>query len=474
MSLRIAIGTDHGGFEKKNEIRDKLLAQGHFVLDCGTATADPTDYPIYAARVAQAVSHGLADFGAIICRSGTGMAMAANRFSGVRAANVHTAETARLARQHNDANTMVVGCDFLDGDAFALLETFLATEHEGGRHARRVSQMAAFDEWADSPLPTHRVLRHGQSIWIDRSQPGSFTRSVAQQRVEGEGLRGILISGEKQDILDAADALMPVWTNSGGDDGFACMPAPRSETNDAVAIRDAVLETDRSFDQSNLMFAIPNTDAGLAAARELVREGTSLCIAGILTAADFDRAADAAIGGYEDALAAGKPVHGLRVAISVEVGAVDVAVNRRLEEMASKKKTREEVLALLRLEDRAALANCQRLHGRLRETFFGERFRKCAAAGAAPARLLWSGTAAISPDMNPLFYADELIAPYTIGLLGNATYEAFLDGATIVRDRLLQKTGEEDELKALEEAGIDFDEVCAGIRESRAAGELHG
>ncbi len=474
MSLRIAIGTDHGGFEKKNELRDRLGRQGHFVLDCGTATAESTDYPIYASRVARAVSHGVADFGLIICRSGNGMTMAANRFSKVRAANIRTAELARLARQHNDANIMVVGCDHIDEDPCDLFNIFIATEHEGGRHGRRVAQMMTTDEWADSPLPTHRVLRHGQSIWIDRSQPGSFTRSVAEQRVEGEGLRGILISGAKEDILDAADALLPVWTNSGGDDGFACMPAPGAEVDNATAIRDAVLETDRSYDQKNLMFAVPNTKAGLAASRELICAGTSLCITGVLSTSDFDAATEAIIGGYEDALAAGKPLHTLRAVIAVEVNIIDGAVNRKLEELALQKEGRDEVLPLLRLEDRAALANCQRLHTRFRELFFGERFRRCAIAGAAPARLLWSGTAPSSPDMNPLFYVDELVAPYTISLLNNATYEVFLDSATIVRDRLLEKTGEMDELRALTDTGIDFEEICAVIRESQQATALHG
>lgn len=445
MSLRIAIGTDHGGFEKKNEMAAALAAMGHAVADCGTFTAESTDYPIYASRVAKAVSNGAADFGIIICKTGNGMSMAANRFRGVRAALAVSPETARLARGHNDANVLVVGCDHTPHDPIELAKAFLAAPFEGGRHKRRVDMLSDFDEWADSPLATVRALRMGHAIWLDHSAPGSFTKSVLEQRASHEGLRGVAVSAHERDVRDASEALMPVFRATGGDEGFVVLPSGAAGAAAGVA---------------NAMATVAFSRAALGEVRRLVAADASVCVRGIVAVADFDAVAQAVIAGHEDAIAAGKPARAARVVASVEVARIDAAANARIEEAAAAHP--ERAARLRRLRDRAALAHCQRLQARLMKTFFGEPFARCARAGASAMRLLWTGTTPPA-GMSPVYYVNELVAPCTASLVSPALWEAMESGATIVRDRLVEKTGEDDELRELAAEGVDFDKLLDEI-----------
>jgi ribose 5-phosphate isomerase B len=142
MTDAIAIAADHGGFELKSLLIKDLQAAGHVVVDLGTHTADSVDYPDFADALAAALKDGRAARGVLICGSGIGIAIAANRHRHIRAALVHGETEARLCRQHNDANVIVFGGRTLGPEiARACLSVFLSTAVEGGRHARRVAKM---------------------------------------------------------------------------------------------------------------------------------------------------------------------------------------------------------------------------------------------------------------------------------------------------------------------------------------------
>ncbi|MGO8916080.1 MAG: ribose 5-phosphate isomerase B [Stellaceae bacterium] len=143
MSETVAIAADHGGFELKSILVPELHALGLEVLDLGTTSAEPVDYPDMAERLAAAVEGGRAQRGVLICGSGIGMSIAINRHRALRGALVHDGLTARLARQHNDANVLVLGGRLLGPElAKDCLKTFFTTAFEGGRHARRVAKLA--------------------------------------------------------------------------------------------------------------------------------------------------------------------------------------------------------------------------------------------------------------------------------------------------------------------------------------------
>lgn len=139
----IALASDHGGIEMKTMLSQQLAAAGYGVLDLGTEGTQSVDYPDFALAMAQTLADGKANRGVLLCGSGIGISIAANRFSHVRAALVHDAYGARMCRQHNDANVLVMGGRTTGPDiARECLEIFLATEFEGGRHARRVAKLA--------------------------------------------------------------------------------------------------------------------------------------------------------------------------------------------------------------------------------------------------------------------------------------------------------------------------------------------
>jgi ribose 5-phosphate isomerase B len=142
--MRIAIGADHAGFALKQSIAEHLRAAGHEVLDLGTDSEDRVDYPDYGAAVGRSVAGGDAALGVCVCGSGIGIAIAANKVPGVRAATVHDVTSAHLAREHNDANVVCIG-ERLTGPAVAVeaVDAFVAASFEGGRHAGRVAKIDA-------------------------------------------------------------------------------------------------------------------------------------------------------------------------------------------------------------------------------------------------------------------------------------------------------------------------------------------
>jgi ribose 5-phosphate isomerase B len=147
--MRIALASDHAGFQLKDHLATALAAAGHDVVDLGTEGAESVDYPHYAAPAARMVADGEADRGVLVCGSGNGVAIVANKVPGIRAVNAHDADEAEMARRHNDANVVTLsGARLAPDTADAIVTTFLATDFDGGRHARRVDQIAALETTA--------------------------------------------------------------------------------------------------------------------------------------------------------------------------------------------------------------------------------------------------------------------------------------------------------------------------------------
>jgi ribose 5-phosphate isomerase B len=144
--VRIAIGADHRGLELKQFIIKLLDQTGHSYEDLGTHTADSVDYPDIAQRVAEKVAKGDFELGILICDTGIGMCIAANKVRGIRAALVHDTFSALRARQHNDANILCLGTGETQDTVREIVEIFLSTQFEGGRHQRRVDKIRAIEE----------------------------------------------------------------------------------------------------------------------------------------------------------------------------------------------------------------------------------------------------------------------------------------------------------------------------------------
>lgn len=145
--MKIAIAADHGGFELKDSMVEYIKSLGNEVVDLGTNSADSVDYPDYAKKVCEEIQKGTSDLGILICGTGIGMSLAANKFEGIRAACVSDVYSAKMSRNHNNANVLCIGARVI-GDEVAklIIKTFLENEFEAGRHQRRVDKIMAFEK----------------------------------------------------------------------------------------------------------------------------------------------------------------------------------------------------------------------------------------------------------------------------------------------------------------------------------------
>lgn len=145
--MRIALGADHAGYQLKDKIKQHLAAQGFEVTDKGTNAGDSVDYPDFAGTVARDVAQRNADRGILVCGSGIGMAIAANKVHGVRAANIASEYEAQMSREHNDLNVLTLGARILDENAaLKIVDLWLKTEFAGGRHQNRVDKISKLEQ----------------------------------------------------------------------------------------------------------------------------------------------------------------------------------------------------------------------------------------------------------------------------------------------------------------------------------------
>lgn len=143
---KIAIGNDHAGVEMKYALKEHLEKRGYEVVNCGTDNTDSYDYPLAAKPVGELVRDKKVDFGVLICGSGVGISIAANKIKGIRAANVTCVEHAKLVKQHNNANIICFGARFVTiSSAIEYLDEYIKTEFEGGRHQRRVDEITEIE-----------------------------------------------------------------------------------------------------------------------------------------------------------------------------------------------------------------------------------------------------------------------------------------------------------------------------------------
>lgn len=140
--MKLAIASDHAGYAYKTEVIKALSKKGHEMIDCGTNSLESCDYPLFAQAAAKKVASGEATYGILICSSGEGIAIAANKVKGIRAGIAYNDDVARLMKQHNNANMISFGASFMSlEDVLRRIDIFLATEFEGGRHERRVKEI---------------------------------------------------------------------------------------------------------------------------------------------------------------------------------------------------------------------------------------------------------------------------------------------------------------------------------------------
>lgn len=499
-TLSVAIGADHGGFEAKRELVSHLAAKGLRVVDLGASDAEPSDYPVFGFRVGEAVGRGRCDLGILLCRSGAGMAIAANKVRGVRAAVASDPNMAALVRRHNAANVLVLGADFLEVPATSVVDAFLAAEPEGGRHARRVALLDDHDRAQGSAHPSLQLRACGQSVWLDDISDMLIASGELRRLVEREGVRGVtsnpaifekaINSGEGRyggelvalgregispgdayerltmaDIAAAADVLRPVYDATGGDDGFVSYEVLPGHAYEEDGTFEEAVRLFRELGRPNVMIKIPATPPGVRAFRRATAAGVNVNVTLIFSRSCYEDVARAYVAGLEDRLARGEDVTRIRSVASVFVSRIDTVVDKKLVELRAGASDPDRVARIDGCLHRAAIDNARLLYGDFRALFHGDAFEVLARAGAAPQRPLWASTGVKDPSMRDTIYVEELVAPDTVNTIPGATLRALFDHGRIRPDAIGEDLeGAVRRMADLEALGIDLERVCLDLQ----------
>ena len=304
--MRVVIASDHAGFASKEAVKVFFTAEDCEVLDLGTYNLDPVDYSDYAEAVGRALRENRAERGILLCGSGVGASMAANRIPGIRAGLCHDTYSAHQGVEHDDMNVLVLGGRVIGVElARELIDAFLnARFTDEPRHRRRLAKLTALE----NPLRALQIFR--QSVWLDYIRRSLITSGELRRLIDEDGLRGVTsnpaifekaITGSSdyrmvlerpdvrtldtkilyeqlavQDIRDAADALRPVYDETARRDGYVSLEVSPLLAYDATATLDEARRLWRAVERDNLMIKIPATAQGISAVRELIGEGINV------------------------------------------------------------------------------------------------------------------------------------------------------------------------------------------------------
>jgi len=506
--MRIAIASDHAGFYLKELLMNRLAAEPDLTLvDLGTnAASPPVDYPDFALVAAEAVVRGDVDRAIVVCGSGAGACIAADKVPGARAFFAGDTYTAHQAVEHDDGNVLCLG-ERVTGPELALeiARGFLRAQFtDQERHRRRVGKIAAIE--AASNFPVEALLRQGQSIWMDniaRSMltSGELRRLAWEDRVAGmtsnptifekamghgpeyeEPARKLAEQGKSaeeiywalaiEDIQGAADILRATYELTDGGDGYVSLECAPAVANDTQATITMAADLWTRLNRPNVMIKIPATAEGIPAIEASIAAGINVNITLLFAVELYQQVAHAYLKGLKRFFAGREPrnlaqANSLRPApmsvASFFVSRVDTAVDKLLGDNIA---AGGEVSRYEALLGQAAIANARLAYARFRAIFSGSDWESLADRGAAVQRPLWASTSTKNPRYRDVRYIEELIGPDTVNTLPPATLEAFKDHGRVTRTidspEALERAAQT--MRELKAVGIDLDEVTLQLQ----------
>ncbi len=506
--MRIAIASDHAGYYLKELLLNRLAAEPDLTLvDLGThAAAPPVDYPDYAQAAAEAVVRGDVDRAIMVCGSGAGACIAADKVPGARAFFAGDTYTAHQAVEHDDGNVLCLG-ERVTGPELALeiARGFLRAQFtDQERHRRRVGKTAAIEAAAN--FPVEALLRQGQSIWVDniaRSMltSGELRRLAWEDRVagvtsnptifekamghgpeyeaparklaeQGKSAEEIYWTLAIEDIQGAADILRATYELTDGRDGYVSLECAPAVANDTKATITMAADLWTRLNRPNVMIKIPATAEGIPAIEASIAAGINVNITLLFAVELYEQVAHAYLKGLKRFFAGREPrnlahPNSLRPApmsvASFFVSRVDTAVDKGLGDRIAAGGDVSRYEALL---GQAAIANARLAYARFRAIFSGSDWESLADRGAAVQRPLWASTSTKNPRYRDVRYVEELIGPDTVNTLPPATLEAFKDHGRVTRTidspEALERAAQT--MRELKAVGIDLDDVTLQLQ----------
>src|SRR5438105_2815986 len=506
--MRIAIASDHAGFHLKELLLNRLAAEPDLSLvDLGAhAASPPVDYPDYARAAAEAVVRGDVDRAIMVCGSGAGACIAADKIPGARALLAGDTYTAHQAVEHDDANVLCLG-ERVTGPELALeiARAFLRAQFsDQERHRRRVGKIAAIE--AESNFPVEALLRQGQSVWIDNiarsmltsgelrrlawedrvagvtSNPTIFEKAMAHGPDYEQPARKLAEQGKSaeeiywalaiEDIQGAADILRATYDLTDGCDGYVSLECAPAVANDTQATIDMAADLWTRLNRPNVMIKIPATREGIPAIEASIAAGINVNVTLLFAVELYEEVARAYVRGLERFFSGREPrnlAHSASLrpaAMSVAsffVSRVDTAIDKIL---GDKIAAGGDVARYEALLGQAAIANARLAYARFREIFSGSEWETLAQRGAAVQRPLWASTSTKNPRYRDVRYVEELVGPDTVNTMPPQTLEALKHHGWITRTvdtpEALERARKT--MQQLKEAGIDLDEVTLQLQ----------
>ncbi|HYU15664.1 MAG TPA: transaldolase [Candidatus Acidoferrum sp.] len=506
--MKVAVGADHAGFPLKGRVLEVVRERGHEPIDLGTDSTSPVDYPDIARAVGEAIQQGRAARGVLLCGSGVGASVAASKMRGVRSAVCHDTYSAHQGVEHDDMNVLALGARIIGPELMVeLVSAFLAARYTAAeRHERRLSKVVEIErglmkeQAMENPLILMQKL--GQSPWYDNIRRGLLTGG-ALERMIGDGdivgltsnptifeqalatgtdyddaLARLVKAGKSadeiadaltiEDIRGAAALFQPVFTRTGGKDGYVSIEVNPKYAGDTEKTVTEVVRLRKAVDRPNLMVKIPATRAGVTAIERSIADGFSINVTLIFSLERYAEVIDAYQSGLRRRVAAGQDVSRIASVASFFVSRVDSAVDAILEDRIRASGDADRG-ALEALRGKAAIANAKIAYQLFLEKFGTPAWGELERAGARVQRPLWASTSTKNPAYPDTYYVEALIGPDTVDTMPPQTVVAYKDhGKPEVR--LTQGAGEARALMAeLARVGVDMARVTQKLEEDGVA-----
>ena len=482
--MRVAVGSDHAGRPLRHLVAETLTAAGHEPVLVGPDHDGPVDYPDVARAVGQAIQRATAPRGVVVCGSGAGVTVAANKIAGVRAALAHDSYTARQMVEHDHVNVLALGALVVGPSVAAdAVRAFASASFSGeARHRRRLAQVLQLESEHHMNGLT-QLHDAGQSVWLDSLRRGLITSGELARHITENAVTGVTtnptileraITGSVDyddaigpqsrtadetpeelvfalaldDVRAAADLLRPVFDATDGADGYVSIEVAPRLAHDAAGTVKAGRRLFADADRPNVMIKVPGTPAGVEATEALLNAGVPVNVTLLFSTAQWEAAAEAHLRAQERRLADGLPLRVASVA-SVFVSRWDAAVAGAVPEA---------------LANRLGVAVSQLTYAAYRQLLASARWQRLAEAGALPQRVLWASTGTKDPKLPDTYYLTALAAPDTVATIPEPTLLAFAEHGKVV-DLLATDTAPADALiDDMRSHGVDEDELAARLQ----------